>query len=524
MKKTRILFIAVALMLCLSAIALSSCSGCNDGDIDRTVDHWVWGVEDYNGTLLAKHEYNKKGQIISSRYYSLSNVYSVDYSFPALEEVARKEYVYSGMIPKLVGADVYSRDYNVEGYMPIKKQYSIVYNYDGGKIVSADVLTEKGKTKSYDKYFYGADGDLLKIERYENGELYALVPCKDGIVGSLAGNEVNCTFDGNGNVTSFARPFSGKTIEVRVEYNDKNMPSKLINAYGVSEMATTFTYDEKLRVTTIEQDNVSYVCRMETSYDDSKNEVCTVGYYVMGDSGEDFEFVNETRRYNADGVLVYASYKVAADQHSGKWRETTIEWELSPEGECNRITRVITGEAYIGGEHTTEIVFEDGRLVKKETRNSMGYYSKYECVYDEKGNLIEEKHINTNGKNRTYEYYENGNTKSCTEDGNRFEYIESDVIYRFNRYFYGFRSSLYDYAVRIESKSGSVMTVEYDEGLHKTNERYESSDGLVSYVREYYPNGINKTFDQWEYKMVGGVKTLVKHTHREYDESGKEIN
>jgi hypothetical protein len=154
----------------------------------------------------------------------------------------------------------------------------------------------------------------------------------------------------------------------------------------------------------------------------------------------------------------------------------------------------------------------------------MGYFFKDEYVYDEKGNLLEEKHINTNGKSRTYEYYENGNIKSCTEDGNRFEYIESDIIYRFNRYFYGFTTSLYDYAVRIESKSGSEMTVEYDESLNKTKESYESGDGLVSYVREYYPNGINKTFDQWDFQMVGGVKTLVKHTHREYDESGKEIN
>ena len=170
------------------------------------------------------------------------------------------------------------------------------------------------------------------------------------------------------------------------------------------------------------------------------------------------------------------------------------------------------------------IDFEDGRLVKNETRGNSGYLSIFECVYDDKGNLIEKKYSEPHLNNRTYEYYENGNIKSCTESGNRFEYIESDVIYRFNRYMYDYMSSLYDYAVRVEAKDGGVMTSEYDSDLNKVKDSYESKDGLTSYVREYYPNGIQKSYELWEYTMVDGVKTLAKHTKRLYDENGKEIN
>ena len=492
--------------------------------IDPEVASWLWTIDEFNEASLIKNEYNAAGQLLYKRYYIFYKKIHNDYYLASLEEVAYERYEYleeseeGSEYGQPTGYEFYARDLYDADYMPMKLQYEAIYRYSDGKIIGTDVYANRklnsGVTRSYDKIFYNEDGSLAKTERYEKDTLECSLIYENGRAVRVErfGQEAVFTYDADGNMTSLT---GGYYLGTEVEYTD-GMPTRIV--YGNSTIELSYE-DGRLAETTRSSFEKSY--KIKYSYNDETGERSAVGYFIESE-GEPTPIFTESKKVDENGNLVYHSYKT---QKADTWKETVVEFDISADGEYKKIKHLSTSSSDRSGGSSVEITFENGLVVRRETVTDDSIRNCHEYHYSDNGALLKQ-HETVHGGVYCYEYFPNGNLKSFERDteysDEYYEYIESDINYRFNRSEYSY--FVYSVYTAKEVDSNGTAVYEYYDNFNKKSMKYESEDGLSVTIGEYYPNGLQKWYEYWNYKIIDGVKVEVRHQRYEYDENGTEIN
>ena len=394
--------------------------------------------------------------------------------------------------------------------------YETRYTYKGGVISKAEVYVNGVPTRSYDKYFYTASGELDRIEKYEKGKLESTYFYNGKTLPERAeyvnGKAYDLEYDKNGNLVRV----TGENYLIEIDY-ENGRPLRFYkviceNGRGEAprvkyETIKTFSYGERGEITGETVESVSTGV-METGEETLISSGVTDHVYSYDSEGR----LIGQKIYKNDKFLYGIDYTYDAD---GNIASSVESYNESTDRNNERIVKR-TNENGI----KVEMTYSLSNDVK-----SIEVYK-----YDKDGDLVKFSHILPDGSvitDRTYEYYPSGATKKImavqgrtsetwlyAENGNIEKYIlndydsdKNDVTREFlqSEVYYGFRRS-----------EGFAITFELviAEKTSKTTSQYVYREDLTLEKRTIYYSA-SGNYRVYEYDENGALLTDI-----EYDANG----